>query len=226
MTEQQRPSQYLDYLPALFQEDPFIGQFLLAFERMFSGLPGTADIPPEAAGGQPPPDGFDAVLDRMGSYVTPLAGANQPPPLAHRQTPVEFLPWLAQWVALSLRDDWSEETKRSFISRMVPLYRKRGTKAGMTELLSLYTQEEVEIYEPPEPAHYFQVEMTLSEPDPQLLRVKERIARMIIDQEKPAHTFYALRVRVPTMRIVNQPGVGQSGLILGVNTLLGTDSSL
>ena len=34
----ERVSRYLDYLPAILQEDPFIGRFLLAFERILSGL--------------------------------------------------------------------------------------------------------------------------------------------------------------------------------------------
>lgn len=214
-------SRYLDYLPALFHDDPFIGSFLLTFERIFSGLPGIAD-PTLNPSLKPLGEGFDPLLDHIETYFTPLdtvdrAGQKQ-------QTPQDFLPWLAQWVALSLRDDWTEETKRTFISQMVPLYRQRGTKAGMAKLLQLYTQESVEIYEPANPPHYFQVEMTLNEPTPEQLQIKERIARTIIDQEKPAHTFYTLRVRVPTMQIVNHPVDGQSGLILGRNTLLGTDN--
>jgi len=43
----------------------------------------------------------------------------------------------------------------------------------------------------------------LSEADPDRQRQKQTIARAIIDQEKPAHTFYALRVAVPTMRLVS-----------------------
>ncbi|MBW2057789.1 MAG: hypothetical protein JRH07_17010 [Deltaproteobacteria bacterium] len=33
-------SRYLDYLPALYREDPFLGEFLLPFERVFSAFEG------------------------------------------------------------------------------------------------------------------------------------------------------------------------------------------
>jgi P2-related tail formation protein len=131
-------------------------------------------------------------------------------------------------VALSLRDDWDEKTKRGFISRMVPLYRKRGTKEGLKELLELYVnvdkgpldQSNVEIYEFEQPIHYFQVTMTLQERGD--LQRKQAIARAILDQEKPAHTFYSLQILFPTMQIINQPTTADQGLYLGLNTLLGT----
>ncbi|WYL93010.1 MAG: phage tail protein [Gloeotrichia echinulata IR180] len=56
-----------------------------------------------------------------------------------KSTPKEFLNWLAGWVALSLRDDWEQEAQRRFISRIVSLYKQRGTKAGMTEMRFLRT---------------------------------------------------------------------------------------
>jgi hypothetical protein len=31
------PSRLLDYLPAIYQTDPFIGEFLLAFEKVLLG---------------------------------------------------------------------------------------------------------------------------------------------------------------------------------------------
>jgi hypothetical protein len=76
-----------------------------------------------------------------------------------------------------------------------------------------------------QPPHFFQVRLRLTEADPELLQRKQQIARAIIDQEKPAHTFYALQVAVPTMRLVStarQPELKSPLLILGENTLLGT----
>jgi hypothetical protein len=147
-------------------------------------------------------------------------------------TEPEFLPWLAQWVALSLRADWDEDTKRRFIQQIVSLYRLRGTPAGLQRMLELYTRERVEVYDGfAAPAHFFQVQLTLNEADPELLRTKQQIARAIVDQEKPAHTFYALQVAVPTMRLVSvelqKREVAEKKhppplLILGDNTLLGT----
>jgi P2-related tail formation protein len=138
-------------------------------------------------------------------------------------------------VSLSLRADWTDATKRGFIQQIVPLYRLRGTKAGLQRMLELYTGEQgrVEVDDDfDELPHYFQVRVTLTEADPQLLRRKWEIARAIIDQEKPAHTFYALRLATRTMRLVSlerrqretTPDYTPPLLILGQNTLLGSEN--
>ena len=180
MNKNQAVSSYLQYLPAIFHQDPFVGRFLLAFEAVLSG-PGYADRA-----------GLEELIGALPTYVDP------------QTTPSEFLPWLAGWVALSLRADWDADTKRKFIQEIVPLYRLRGTRAGLARMLKIYTGEDVAIDDDfDRPAHFFQVKLTLSEADPDRQRQKQAIARAIIDQEKPAHTFYALRVAVPTMRLVS-----------------------
>jgi phage tail-like protein len=214
-------SSYLTYLPALFQEDAFLGQFLLAFEQILSGgilsdreQPGLEDY-------------IDEIYTYFKPYVRPEEAGSAK--AQSQVTPNAFLPWLASWVALSLRDDWDERTRRGFISKMVPLYQKRGTKAGLKELLELYINvdkrekvDNVEIYEFETPVHYFQVTMSLQERGD--LPRKQAIARAILDQEKPAHTFYSLQILFPTMQIINAPNASQNeeGLYLGQNTLLGT----
>jgi phage tail-like protein len=199
-TQQQPTSSYLDYLPAIFQQDPFAGQFLLAFETVLSG-----------AGGQ---SGLETTIGRIAGYLDP------------QQTDADFLPWLASWVTLTLRADWDTQTQRDFIMQIVPLYQLRGTKAGLLQMLGLYTKSPVQIFDNfADVPHFFEVQLTLNEADPVLLQDKQQIARAIIDQEKPAHTFYALRIAVPTMRLVSESLHKSSGwplLILGQNTLLGT----
>jgi len=196
-------SSYLDYLPAIFRQEPFIGRFLLAFETVLSG-----------AGGQGVQPGLETTIGRIADYFDPVT------------TEADFLPWLAGWVTLSLRADWDEQTQRSFIQQIVPLYRLRGTQAGLLRMLTLYTGEPVQIYDAfDDPPYFFEVQLTLSEADPALLQTKQQIARAIIDQEKPAHTFYALQVAVPTMRLVSEALHERENaplLILGSNTLLGT----
>src|SRR5262245_41297213 len=153
-------------------------------------------------------------------------------------TEPEFLPWLANWVALSLRADWNVATRRSFIGQIVPLYGLRGTKEGLRRMLSLYTGREVEIDDGfDQLPHYFQVRLRLLVADPGLIRRTQQIARAIIDQEKPAHTFYALQIATPTMRLLSlelqekerDPETDEAPplLILGQNTVLGVaDTSL
>jgi phage tail-like protein len=203
MNPQQPPSSYLDYLPTIFRQDPFVGRFLLAFETMLSG-----------AGPDAP--GLETMIGGIARYFDPM------------KTEADFLPWLAAWVSLSLRADWDEQTKRDFIQQIVPLYRLRGTREGLLRILMLYTKGPVEVFDPlKRPDFFFEVRITLATADPVLLREKQQIARAIIDQEKPAHTFYALQVAVPIMRIVSRElhdrdPAHPEFLILGRNTLLGT----
>jgi phage tail-like protein len=195
-------SSYLDYLPAIFRQDPFAGDFLQAFETMINGL--------------------QAEIEGVADYLDPMAAR------------ADFLPWLSGWVALTLRADWDEATRRGFLQQIVPLYRLRGTRAGLERVLELYTGQRPDIDDAfDQVPYYFQVRLTLSEPDPDMLRHKQDIARAIIDQEKPAYTFYALQLAIPTMRLVSvalqdqEEAAGRPRpplLILGSNTLLGTSN--
>jgi len=199
----QTPSSYLDYLPAIFRQEPFVGQFLLAFETVLSG---TASQP-----------GLETTIGGIASLFDPSA------------TEADFLPWLAGWVTLSLHPDWDDQTRRSFIKQIVSLYKLRGTLPGLLQMLKLYTREPVAIYDAfDDRPFFFEVQLTLSVADPALLQTTQQIARAIIDQEKPAHTYYALQIAVPTMRLVSLALNKREGdvvaplLILGKNTLLGT----
>ncbi len=194
-------STYLNDLPAIFRQDDFAGRFLLAFEAILSGLP--QDMRQELSV-ESVVHGIEEVLARIHTFFDP------------QTTEPEFLPWLASWVALSLRADWEEATKRDFIRQIIPLYERRGTKAGLEAMLSIYTHELVTIDDNfDDLPHYFQVQLTLSERDADRLRRIQQIARAIIDQEKPAHTFYALQIAVPTMRLPARLGTQE--------TLLGTE---
>lgn len=261
MTIDQRPGQassLMEYLPVIFQEGStpeqsnFLGRFLLAFERILLGLGEvSAEVPEpgieEMIGGGAIADP-DQLLEANSGGKQPLAGIQRYFESGVRRqndqfqlldplesTPSEFLPWLASWVAFSLRQDWNDLEKRQFISQIVPLYRQRGTKKGLENLLRAYTGlpgRNVEILEFAQPMqventfvgvntvvgggapYYFLVKMSLPAPDPEAKLRQEQIARAIIDQEKPAHTYYDLRTEVPTMQI----GVRST---IGVDTLLG-----
>ena len=192
-------SSYLDHLPSAFREaddaSGFLGRFLLALEHVLSGL-GPADV-----AGHPP--GLAEQIDDVARYLDPA------------RAPAEFLDWLAGWVALSLAEDWTEDERRRFIARAVPSYRYRGTARGLRELLLAYTGDlPVTIYEFDDIPHYFQVELTLglSLRDPDFDGRKQRrlrTAMALVDEQKPAHTFYALRFRdLPTMQIGVHSTVG------------------
>ncbi|MFK0735478.1 MAG: phage tail protein [Gloeotrichia echinulata GP01] len=166
------PNSLIDYLPAIYQEDPFVGQFLLAFQKVLLGVDDTVPILKD-----------DIKFQPLEQAIASIATLFDP-----KSTPKEFLNWLAGWVALSLRDDWEQEAQRRFISRIVSLYKQRGTKAGMTEMLKTYTGMGVEVKDDFQPTlqigvtstvgkdtwiseglpHYFTVKITLQK---RLLRV-------------------------------------------------------
>ena len=109
---------YLEYLPSVYREDPvkadFLDRFLAIFESLFFEI--------------------DFTIDHLGRWFD-TAGA-----------PPEFLEWLASWVAAdqgrgerAARKKVSEAKQREFISQVVSMYRERGTRQGLEDLIFLYT---------------------------------------------------------------------------------------
>jgi|GEM_PF-826167 len=211
--EKEQLSSYLEYLPAYLRTDPFLGKFLLGFERILSGSSEEeTDFQPQIVkykinddGKIQAPWGLETIISQVHTYFDP------------QKTPPEFLPWLAGWVALSLRDDWNEKIKRRFIQEIVPLYEIRGTVHGMKKMLQIYLESSgltypertISIFEFDQNPHYFQVQLAL--PSNQVIHPERywqefRIAKGIIDQEKPAHTYYALRILTLTMQITQAWG--------------------
>jgi phage tail-like protein len=228
-------SRYLDYLPAIYQQDAQVGQpnllgrCLLAFEQVLTGL-GEVEEP-----------GLEEILDGVFDPVSGLLrmagvhryfdpGPNLPD---YERAPAEFMEWLAGWVALTLRADLDELRQRDFIARAVSLYHLRGTKQGLEEFVRIYTRLGVTVDELNTPfqlgvhstvgrdtlldggaPHFFRVLIRLPAPDPEQIRQHRQVATAIIAVEKPAHTHYQLDVETPTMQI----GVHMT---VGVDTLLG-----
>jgi phage tail-like protein len=226
-------SRYLDYLPAIYSEDgdpgkgSFLGRFLLAFEHVLTGREDPAD------------PGLEEVLDGIDGGRE-LRGAERhfdptPPPdaagdLELQQAPAEFLDWLAQWVALSLRADMPQARQRALIANAVSLYKRRGTKQGLEDVIALATGTGVTIEEQADafqigvhsrigvdtllgggPPHFFRVVATF--PTRADADASEAILREILDAEKPAHTYYRLDLETPVLQI----GVTST---VGVDTVL------
>ena len=219
-------STYQQYLPTILQEDVFISQFLLAFEKILSGLGASPNQAHIIKGKTENSPGLEEVIENIELYFNP------------QETPEEFLPWLAGWVALSLRDDWQVEVKRAFIKQIVGLYRLRGTKEGLIKILGLYLKssgfgEKVEVFDNFDNfPNYFQVQLTLKDRDPDKYWRQAKIAKAIIDREKPAQTFYSMKILVPTMRLPLTKDDSQRLIICQMNqdktysgnTILGTVS--
>lgn len=230
------PNHLIDYLPAIYQEDEFIGKFILGFEKILLGIDDKVSWTEPRDEVKFQPQGLEETITIISTLFDPIG--DESISIANPQrTPKEFLNWLAGWVALSLRDDWEEEAQRRFISRIVSLYQYRGTKQGMIEMLKTYTGMGVEVKDDfPDSLqigvistvgvdtwiskgipHYFQVKIILEKLDDLNLERKRQIAKAIIEQEKPAHTFYDLEIEVPS---TIQVGVITRATV-GVNTFLG-----
>ena len=174
-----------DYLPAIYREDPFLGQYLWAFEQVLLGL--------------------EQEVGDLAKVFDPMEARE------------EFLPWLSSWVAFTLRSDLAISQQRAFLARIIPLYRRRGTKKNLQDLLSIFTTGVPNIVEPDDtdPPHHFGITLRLTGAAPDILQRQIAIAHALIDLEKPAHTTYDLDLSFPTMQI----GVTSH---VGIDTLLGT----
>jgi phage tail-like protein len=172
---------------------------------------------------------FEEILLQLESRIDGIAALFDP-----MTAPEEFLDWLSSWVAFTLRSDIGLEQRRRFLAGIVPLYRRRGTKANLEELLSIFTHGRPTVSETTTQlqigvtsrvgidtflgagaAHFFHVKVVLPQTDDSRAGLRDRaIARALIDLEKPAHTAYELEFDFPTLQI----GVTSH---VGVDTLLG-----
>lgn len=220
-------SRLLDYLPGVFQEDlqgqpsPFLGRFLLGFEKLLLGL-GDATEP-----------GLEEIVDRLYRYFDPGADLTE----EVERAPPDFLPWLAGWLALTLREDLAPDRQRYLIANACRLYQMRGTRQGVEEFVSIYTLLGVSIDEQSTAFQvgrhstvgkdsyigggapfFFRVRVFSPNPDPETLRRTTEVAQAIVDLQKPAHTFYTLKVESHAFQV----GIHST---VGVDTLVTTPPS-
>lgn len=103
-------SSYLRYLPAIYQEDDKSEDFLKRFLSLFETV--FVDIEEEI-------EGITTYLDPNG-------------------IPSEHLSWLGNWLAIETDETWSEPAKREIIDKAPELFKKRGTRSGLLEILEVY----------------------------------------------------------------------------------------
>jgi len=129
-----------------------------------------------------------ATLDCLDAYVDPLLA------------PVDFLEWLAGWVALAIDEDWPLSRQRTFVSEAISVYRRRGTAAGIKAEVEIYTQGTAEVMEsgacvwsstpnsPVPGSAPARVTVRVSVPDP--ARVSVAGLEAIVSAAKPAHVVH------------------------------------
>lgn len=71
-------------------------------------------------------DDVERERDRLTEYLDPAAA------------PREALDWLESWFAVEHDEAWPESARRELLARAPELYRKRGTRAGVRELVELH----------------------------------------------------------------------------------------
>jgi phage tail-like protein len=219
----------LEHLPAIYREGAAPGtpnaveRFLAAFAKVLLGSGDAAEpgLEERIAG---LPRYFDA------GAPTALDGATPSP---ESSTPKDFLPWLARWIALTLREDWGEARQRFLIGHAARLYRLRGTKRGLEELLAVYTSLPALVDERSTPFQvekhsqvgvdtligggqplFFYVKVKMKGQDYAQLGEQEPIIRALVDLQKPAHTQYRLEIDQLQVFEVDASQVG-------INTTLG-----
>jgi phage tail-like protein len=204
------PSSLLDYLPAIYQ-DQFVGRYLSAFEKILLGRNDHDQAEPHL-------NGLEETIDAIATYFDP------------NDTPQEFLSWLASWAALSLRADLDPETQRGFVSRIIQLYRRRGTKNNLIELLTIFTGIQPTVDEHAVPVNlnvqtdstfFFKVSILMANPRPDEVNRQRAIARALIEMEKPAHTFYELDMDFAGIRLGDYADRAQLHATIGEDTFIG-----
>ena len=108
----------LQYLPAVYREDPVSSDFLDRFLSIFDTIWGKTS---------------DQVTD-IARYFDPMAT-----PANRKNTGgTDFLSWLASWLGMSLQNNWPVEKRRELVRQAHRLFALRGTPKGMRLQIELY----------------------------------------------------------------------------------------
>jgi phage tail-like protein len=110
----------LQYLPAIYSENPAPANLLARFLSLFGSFFGE----------------LEREIGRLSRLFDPEA------------TPEKFLSWLAGWLALEIEEEWRRDRKREAIAKAIELYAWRGTVAGLRQALRFFAGVEAHIEEP------------------------------------------------------------------------------
>lgn len=234
---------YLQYLPAVYQEDEesrlFLERFLSIFQSEF--------------------DDLDHRIDQLWQVFNPDS------------TRAEHLPWLAAWFALVVNPDWPESKLRSMLKGAFTTYLMRGTVDGLKQAIRDYAGVEANIvegfrlrrlpvlsstdsllggvrlwsadfYRRLQVGTYSQIGSfrLLSHPEPNVEALAwganqftvcflanpyesediQRRITQVVEREKPAHTQATICPIFPRFRIGVQATIGADTVVGGINYLV------
>ena len=111
---------YLQYLPAIYQEDKESKDILERYLSIFQTI--LEDI--------------EDKIEKTHLLIDP------------ETTRGEFLNWLSSWVGLIKEERWSEEKWREFLGKAIEFFKMRGTREGLSNLIELFTGKKPIIIEP------------------------------------------------------------------------------
>lgn len=102
---------YLRYLPATYREDAVGRDFMERYLSIFE----TVSL------------GVEEEIDDIPRFLDPQA------------TNPDFVKWLECWLAVSADDNWDIGLRRRFLANAFDFYRRRGTMAGLQELVTFFS---------------------------------------------------------------------------------------
>ncbi|MBN2735373.1 MAG: hypothetical protein JXR70_00225 [Spirochaetales bacterium] len=91
-----------------------------------------------------------SILDNLHYYFTPL------------EAPDEFVNWMGSWFNVSDKLNLSSEKMRIFLQNALRLYRWRGTKIGLENLVKIVTGVEIQVFENSFPLDEYMVDESMS----------------------------------------------------------------
>lgn len=166
---------YIEYLPAFYQDDPESRDILNRFLSIFQT--------------------FDETIEREILDTPYLIDPITAKP--------DFLEWLSLWMGISRDENWEIDKWRAFLKNAYEFYKKRGTREGIVEILSLYTGSKPILVEPfqlkqckAELYELYSREKKIDEfsfcvflkPDEKIDEKRLKTIKKIVDTWKPAYT--------------------------------------
>jgi phage tail-like protein len=121
---------------------------------------------------------IEQMVDNFDQYLDPLTA------------PEYFLDQIAAWLDLTLDEKWPLEKRRRLVNEAAELYRKRGTRAGLSRHLEIYSGVAPEIRESESKPHHFEVLIKATKDT----RLDRATLDRIILANMPAHATYGLEV--------------------------------